>query len=108
MYVSMYAERLPVQEPLDTHFRSFLKRLVNNLHLGNLAVRRKRLVQNDLHVVHLLGKSLPVKSVSLNLLLVKVDERDELRSAVNDHRLDDIRLVVHRSLDFLRLDVLSV
>ncbi len=33
MYVSMYAERLLVKESLDTHFRSFLKRSVNNLYL---------------------------------------------------------------------------
>ena len=38
MYVSMYAERLPVKESLDTHFRGLLERSVNNLHLGNLAI----------------------------------------------------------------------
>ena len=100
--------KLLVHKPLDAHLRGLLERLVHDLDLRQFAVRRENLVGCDADLLRNIRDSLRVKPGLSDGILVEIYEAHKFGRPVNDNRLYHIVLAVDNSLDFLRIDVLSV
>lgn len=105
---TLHQKQLFVHEALDAHLRGLLERLVHDFHLLELTVGRQCLVCIDPYSLMQISDSLLVESCLLHGISVEIDKSNEFAGPVHDYGLYHIVLIVHHSLNLLRVDILAV